>query len=81
MKIRSDKIVQIEFRIESQSDQSITTRVHDLGYLCTCIHVYVPILYNTFITNRCALLWCGIIIKATLFTSKMIEDDYDFSYD
>lgn len=48
-----------------------------LGCLCTCI--YGRICYDTFITNRCALLWLGMIM-AIIFTIKM-KDDHDLSYD
>lgn len=59
-------------------DPNITTRVPDLGRLCTCI--YVRIRYDTFITNQYALLRWGMIIMAIIFMIKT-EDDHDLRFD
>lgn len=78
-KIRSDKIIQIEFQIESRSDPNITTHVLDLRRLFT---MYLQIRSYTI---RCVHYdaMCSVAIGHDnddfLFTI-MIKDDYELSY-
>lgn len=47
--------------------------VPDLSSLCTCI--YVCIHYDTFVPNRCALLWWDMMVMSIHFTIKMLQND------